>query len=762
LKLHKIKSVLAMALLFFSTHRRASACGGGYFPESYLWEGDAPLVQAPTANFILEIKRLKVPEMPFVFRDEQESAAGQTAKVDLEELRSVLSSDKNSGTILAGYESARERIRQFGEEMAAWNNRSRWDEKPRPVLKEVEVPAGLPAEFARYFAGSIAWHNGRTNEARTEWQSVLSLPKEKRRYRSVWAAFMLGRSWVDEDPARCALYLGKVRALVSSGMPDSLGLAAASYGWEARSLLSAKRHAKAIEGYIRALGAHDPAAPQSLQFAVARLLEKNPEALELVATNALSRRIVTAHLISRFGSWNTRKPSASSDEVGTDGESPSLAELWLEAIEKTGVRDVELAEQMALAAYQSGKMDAAQRWIFRASTDSLVTQWLQAKLLLRAGELGEAAALLGKVAPNFPLAIESNAPPRLVQNLSIDREYEYPGRWSEQHIWSELGVLQLTRREFTEAFDTLARHGTDADAAYVGERVLTLEELKTYVDRNFPALAPGDEDEANIEKVTKRQELEKKTNFVRGLLARRLTRMGRIEEAGPYFEEADRAKFEQLAKHWATGYDLAAAREERARAFWAAAELVEKDGDKLFDSAVEPYWRTWGNFHNFNCGPLTRVTNAEIKLVKASADEIRRVREHIPDKTRRFNYHYYAADLAWNAALFMPNNSDETARVLHAAGSWIKYIDQFEADVFYKALVRRCRKTELGDAADKKRWFPRLDENGKIIYPLRNPPPKKDIEQERPLEAPPTDLPLETEPQPSPEIVPSDVDAIEP
>jgi hypothetical protein len=49
---------------------------------------------------------------------------------------------------------------------------------------------------------------------------------------------------------------------------------------------------------------------------------------------------------------------------------------------------------------------------------------------------------------------------------------------------------------------------------------------------------------------------------------------------------------------------------------------------------------------------------------------------------------------------------------LWQAGSWIKYVDPKAADVFYKALVNRCRKTALGDAADRRRWFPLRDEKG--------------------------------------------------
>jgi hypothetical protein len=55
---------------------------------------------------------------------------------------------------------------------------------------------------------------------------------------------------------------------------------------------------------------------------------------------------------------------------------------------------------------------------------------------------------------------------------------------------------------------------------------------------------------------------------------------------------------------------------------------------------------------------------------------------------------------------------------LHTGGTWIKYLDPKAADRFYKSLVRRCRKTELGHTSDVKRWFVHVDENGSVMYPV--------------------------------------------
>ena len=60
----------------------------------------------------------------------------------------------------------------------------------------------------------------------------------------------------------------------------------------------------------------------------------------------------------------------------------------------------------------------------------------------------------------------------------------------------------------------------------------------------------------------------------------------------------------------------------------------------------------------------------------------------------------------------MPDNSDETARVLcEVLGYGSKIRAPRFADRFYKALVKRCPNTALGKAADEKRWFPELTDS---------------------------------------------------
>ena len=101
-----------------------------------------------------------------------------------------------------------------------------------------------------------------------------------------------------------------------------------------------------------------------------------------------------------------------------------------------------------------------------------------------------------------------------------------------------------------------------------------------------------------------------------------------------------------------------------------------------------------------------RAMLSDRSLVHATADELRRVETSGVLPARRFHYRYYAADLAWQAARLMPDNSTATATALCEAGRWLMYQDPRAADRFYKSLVRRCGNTPVGRAAAQAHWFP--------------------------------------------------------
>ena len=157
--------------LLLASATSSRACGPE-FPNSYLAAPDAEILASPEGSFAQEIARLPLPAFPLpkaveVSRSGQEAI--DTILQDIADMRLALDGLKlpadRAKEIVDAYQKARVRL--------------------------LPAPAGLPEEFARYYAGAVAWHNGRPGDARTAWTSVLALPETERRFRSVWAAYML-------------------------------------------------------------------------------------------------------------------------------------------------------------------------------------------------------------------------------------------------------------------------------------------------------------------------------------------------------------------------------------------------------------------------------------------------------------------------------------------------------------------------------------------------------------------------------------------
>jgi hypothetical protein len=706
LKSTKIKAAL-LAPAFLLSVSPLLACGP-WFPNNMLDRGDTAVLVAPVADFYRELDRMQLTPPRFHAMTSTNSYAEQTLQAELADLRAALhkagkSSNEVERVVFAHLEQ-RTKLQKFIDGAAPFYSDGSYQTTtptPPPEFPSVSAADGLPGEFADYFAGAMVWNNpGVTNKtaARQAWERILERPPEERHYKSTWAAFMLGRSWETEDPKKARDFYERVRALVAQGFPDPVGLATSSIGWEARLALRANEFETALDLFLQQYAADDRGSAQSLQVALARAVRIGPRALTPLALNPQTRKLVTAYLISRHR-W---------DEP-TSSEIHGNIKAWLEAVEKAGVKDVESAEQFALAAYQADEMELAIRWVNRAG-NSPTAQWLTAKLLLRAGKVTKATAILSQIVDSFPTEEPTNdVTGAFADGLSVPDSSEYVNIPAGRYIRGELGALRLSRREYTQALDLLLRGNFSEDAAYVADRVLTIDELKSYVDENWPAITPSPDE--NKSDATKK--FEQTISEIRYLLARRLARESHIAEARPYYPPEWVPLADQLTQTLTTGWDESLAADQRAQAFAAAAFIARTNGMELLGTEAAPDWHLYGGSFEGTVTADAR-TNQEAIAIVASADELKRNANNKTDPDSRFHYRYQAAALAWEAAKLMPNNSDETARILCTAGSWLKAREPLLADRFYKALVRRCRKTAVGAKADEIRWFPELDPEGNL------------------------------------------------
>jgi hypothetical protein len=726
-----------------------SACGP-FFPNNLLGSGDAAVLAAPVADFERELERMDLAPGRFEHVAATNGCAQQAFEAETADLAAALKRMKVSGEeaarITGAHAANRKRLTEFVEAFESWKSKAWMDESdnsanrrgPRPVFPQFAAAPGLPGEFAEYFAGTMVLRNPDSGDGagRAAWERLLALPAAERKYKSTWAAFMLGKSWEDEDDDKAVDYFRQTRELARRGFADSIGLAAAALGLEARVELHRNHFRRAIELYLEQYAAGDGSAVQSLQITAERAIESADAAeLKALATATTTRQVMMAYLISGPAGWGCS---------GDDNPAASPVLAWLAAVEAADVKDVGCAERLALAAYQAGAYEAAQRWIKRAR-GTPVAQWLQAKLWLREGKVPQAAALLAKVASLLPAVPESTLTnsAEFADSLHVVDGGEMAGaseHSARAQVWGELGVLRLSRGEFTQALDALLRSGYWEDTAYVAERVLTVDELKAYVDREWPAvgnqsgesstnaparveperpltpsLSPGSgEDQAGETDVAAENAWAR--TRVRCLLARRLVREFRAREARDYFPAEQQPRLDELTAALDAGWNESAPAAERARSLFAAAKIVRADGMELLGTELAPDWAIHdGNFDWGLTGADRTSADANAVINIATEAELNRASQHRADPEVRFHYRYQAAFLAWEASKLMPDNSDETARVLCTAGTWLKVRDAETADLFYKALVRRCRKTAIGDQADRMRWFPVLDAEGNPV-----------------------------------------------
>lgn len=723
--------VVAMVFAWFS----AIACGPN-FPNWLLDGGDFQILSAPLASFAGEIRRVGLPDPGCLAQPSESGRQGSDSRdAELADLKLALTQSglgsERVNAVVEAHAAQRAILLDYVAARQSWETSYAWiynNVVPPPPFPQINIVDGLPLEFVAYFRGAIAWHAGDTNGARAAWTELLELPVSQRHYKSIWAAYMLGRSWEDDRPGRAAKYYQQVRRLAEDGSGDSAGLAAASLGREALTHFRAGDCKAAIGLYLQQAAAGDPTALVSLRLTAARAIWDHPHELKSLARDPLSRRVITAYLIS---SVMTFASPVHLDGVIRERAIETLAKikyfrnsapnwhryekattLWLKAVESADITEAEEAEVLALAAYQAGEFEVASHWLKKSSNNTLAL-WLRAKLLLRDGDVDKAAALLAMIVCRTR---EENASGEDSQRTALSDGLEFPlqsswnpARTPGKEALGEMGALLLVQGEYREALDALLRSGFWLDAAYVAERVLTAEELKSYVQLNWNASESNDlQSEGNLGR-NLWQPMSDQTQAIqiRYLLARRLIRLGQIAEARPFLPASLHPQLDALDAALAQGRNDAASKDDRAAALWSAALIIKTNGLELIGTEVEPDWAVYGG--NFSDEEIADSRTNSLAL-PPTGDELTRAEQHHVSPEHRFHYRYLAADLAWEAAELMPDNTDETADVLYTAGCWLKYLNPKAADLFYKALVNRCRKTALGQAADKKRWFPGPDE----------------------------------------------------
>lgn len=520
--------------------------------------------------------------------------------------------------------------------------------------------ASLPAEHSLYLAGAVAFNAGDHGLAAEYFQKVLALPADQRALRSTWAAYSLGRalfamsSEADAGPdllAQSRKAFEKTRQLSIDGFSDPLELGVASLGEEARVARTAGDWDSAIELYATQNLHGSAVGYSSLKWLMTDLAAMPDDQLARLLKGKRVQQLVTASLISRQG-WSF-------------GDQPPSEQKLIKLLQTSTRGSLDNADRLAAVNYQQGDYASAKAFLEQAG-DGGLAWWLRAKLALRDGDKNAAAAAYAKAAQAFP------------QNESWGErrtpDWDYETVQPKCRVDGESAILALQRGDYLQAFDQLYRSQSIYwyDAATVAERVLTLDELKQYVDTQVPAPPPlSQQDRDNYVPLSVAANL-------RNLLGRRLLREGRYDEAPGYFDNTvlqAKAKWygelrnDAESKWWPT---------KRAFAYYYAATVARYDGMELLGYEMSPDYATFGGNYSLEApdikvGPL--IAEGEVQRRQATVAQ--------PDE--RFHYRYIATALATKAADHLPHTSQAFASVLCKASTWGTSLQ--EQSAFYRRYV---------------------------------------------------------------------------
>ena len=603
----------------------ALACGPD-FPMRLLDNRGQTLADLPEGNFNFELSRL-----------------GKT----IAGLKNVTAATHNPND-LYGEENAAAEAREKAEQAGLSAEQQVLVKQLRELTdaRQVEVQgASLPAEIRLYVAGAVAFATGEHQLAVEYFNKLLALPAEQRPLRSTWAAYSLGRTLfaMSSEAGDKVIALERsrdafrqARQLSIDGFSDPLELGVASLGEEARVVRAAGDWNGAIELY-EAQNLHGSAVGYTSLKQLMNELAELPEAelAELLQHKSV-QQLVTASLVSRQG-WSF-------------GDEPPNEKKLVKLLQNSTRGSLENADRLAAMSYQQGDYAGAKAFLENAG-DGGLAWWLRAKLAVRDGDKNAAAAAYSKAAQAFPQKED--------WGYRRTPDWAYESLQPKCRVEGESAILALQRGEYLQAFVQLYRSNSTYwfDAATVAERVLTVEELKKYVDDNVPAPPALTQQERD--------------NYVplpvaaslRNLLGRRLLREGHYADAVAYFDNPDLQNKARLYGEQRLKADAAWWPTKRASALYNAAWTAREWGMDILGYEMAPDYATFGGNYSLESvelkvGPL--VSEAEVQRQTAS--------EAKPDQ--RYHYRFVATELAGRAADNLPHTSQAFAAVLCNAAGW--------------------------------------------------------------------------------------------
>lgn len=737
------------------------------------------MLAPPESHFVLEMKQVrKLPDAPSGVKAGRDwpKALPSTLEVDVADLKAAWAeaggAQVEQDKLLEGYGKLRRG--QLG--------RSSDVEKALPksgVLFEGEAvegkqwlardqwPEAIPMEFQLYVEGAERCYAGDGEGAKELWKRLLALPIEQRKYRSTWAAWMMGRMSSDLESAQ-RWYREVGRLVEEEGCVDSLRLAAAAAG----------RLAK-FES--------DPAELVRIRFHNFRENQRPRYEADLIklrdrlaSAEGMASAAVAADVVETVSTLLMQEGRTFHPGYGYEWKEDDWPEwreritAWFDALKAAKTPAKALPPQLGIAAYRAGDFGLAET-VLTTAEKTWQANWILGKLAMQKGRKLEAAGYLAAALKGMSTEEKAGLASITEHEATVtEGDWWY---WAEHEqadepvqevvrglrhsrLLADLGTVKLSQNDFLGALKLFVEAECPHDAAYVAERLLSTEELLSAVRRwgwKYEPPLKLKEWELKYEEVDQLREavglylagpggeqeqgawtwISHGRSQVLYLLARRLGRERLFKDARPFYPAPLLPYFDRYVALYRRGHGNTFPQEVKASSLWEAAQLERALGLDLFGTSGEPdgmlyggmfgYSKlseeraAWRNGFAYSPGDGMDVYSSGEKIAvtampKPTPEEVYRARQYELRWNQRFHYRFTAADLAWKSAQWMPGNSENTAAVYCEAGRWIYHRDPKAADRFYKAMIWRNWETSLAREADKKRWFP-----NRSVLPPYNP-----------------------------------------
>lgn len=455
---------------------------------------------------------------------------------------------------------------------------------------------------------------------------------------------------------------------VKSGAVDPEQLALSSLGQQARIHLWLGDIIPATKLYAQQAAQGDTDGWLSLMYISGYLIRpENRNVLKQAISDPLVQQLVTIELFAR--SSNLQMGNTKPEQT----IAPILA-LLMDSV-KSGFRG---SDRLAALAYRSGQYTMAASLLKNAG-DGGLAWWLRAKMALRDGDVKSATEAYAKAASAFPSD----------ESWGLQRNDDYAPEMITPvcRVSGEQSILALNRGDYLQAmaFMYQGKENYWADVADIAERVLTIDELKRFVDEHIPApstpLKPINPDGYSDHQITQDEKL-------RDLLARRMMRAGRYQEAVNYFAFP---AYRQFAQEFVDSINAAknktSDKRAKAKAYYHAATLLRKQGLEFMGYEMTPDYAIYGAGISY-LGDAFDTRDLQHKSWINVAEASRAVKS-LPEADNHFlHYRWRAVDLAQKAANLLPPKSQAYAAVLCNATSWVIAYDTKTSRALYQRYIK--------------------------------------------------------------------------